>query len=67
MNDTERRQWVENDEELYTRWRSSGVGLYQYVRENREGIDKVIEIVTGRKPKRLPACMPWGPAYWGQS
>lgn len=51
MNDDERRQWVENDEELYTRWRRSGVGLYTWTRTHREEIDEVIEIVMGRRAK----------------
>jgi hypothetical protein len=49
-NDEERRQWSENDEGLYNLRRSSGQGLYAWVRENRALIDSVIDnILSGRR------------------
>ena len=53
MNDTERRQWVENDEGLYNmakQYDGRG-GTRQFIRENRALIDECIEGVTsGSKP-----------------
>ena len=50
-NDEERRQWVDNDEGLYDSFRSSRLGMREFVRQNREFLDSVIETVTsGRKP-----------------
>lgn len=51
MNNTERSQWVDNDEGLYNWWRSSRQSKRAFVRENRDEIDKAIKNVTeGRKP-----------------
>mgnify|MGYP003149895680 FL=1 len=51
MNDTERTQWVENDEGLHNWWRASGQSLRHFVRDNREDIDAAIEpVTTGTKP-----------------
>lgn len=53
MNDAERRQWVDNDEGLYNmakEYRGRG-GTRQFIRENRDMIDEVIENVSsGKKP-----------------
>lgn len=35
MNDTEREQWVLNDEQLYTWWQSCKVSMRAFIRENR--------------------------------
>jgi len=51
MNDTERRQWVDNDEGLYDMaksYRGKG-GVRQFIRENRAFIDECIENVTSSK------------------
>lgn len=62
MSDTERRQWVENDEGLYLLWKRSGVGLYRWTREHRTEIDAVIEVVTGRsRPKKYDTA--WATGY----
>ena len=51
MNDTERKQWVENDEGLYCCYRTSRKPLTRFVRDNREFIDEVIgNVTTGRRP-----------------
>ena len=51
MNDTEREQWLDNDEGLYNGWRSSGLSKRLFIRENRVEIDRVIRNVTeGVKP-----------------
>jgi hypothetical protein len=41
-NDEERRLWVLNDSGLYGWWVSSRVGLYRFIRENREELDRFI-------------------------
>jgi hypothetical protein len=51
VNDSERSQWVDNDEGLYNWWRSSRQSKRQFIRENRKEITAAIENVTkGRKP-----------------
>lgn len=39
LNDTERQQWVSNDESLYNWYRSSRLTLRQFVTLNRDDID----------------------------
>ena len=43
MNDEERREWVRNDEGLYSWFRRSRMGLYAFVVANRAIIDKELE------------------------
>lgn len=50
MNDTEREQWVNNDEGLYNWQRRSRLSMRAFVRANRAEIDAAIESVIGRKP-----------------
>lgn len=50
LNDEERTQWVENDEGLYSWWKSTGKGITTFVRENREELDKHIRTVLERSP-----------------
>jgi hypothetical protein len=51
INDEERRQWIENDEGLYLWKRSSKLSMREFIRENREAIDAVINAITsGNKP-----------------
>jgi hypothetical protein len=52
LNDEDRRQWVQNDEGLYTWWRQSGIGLYRFVRENRAELTVVILAALNREPAR---------------
>ena len=49
MNDHEREQWVSNDEGLYNLFRRSRKSIRNFIRENRELIDEVINNVTGNK------------------
>lgn len=51
MNDEERRQWVLNDEGLYNWYISSRMGLYKFIRENRDEIDRIINQVLNPKPR----------------
>ena len=51
LNDTDRAQWIDNDEGLYDWWRSSRMGKRAFIREHRAEIDQVIRNVTeGAKP-----------------
>ena len=51
INDEERRLWILNDEGLYTWHRSSRLSLREFIRQNREELDRCIRNVTeGRKP-----------------
>ena len=50
LNDEERRMWIENDESLYRWWKSSRIGLYRFVRENRQEIDSFILPILNKEP-----------------
>lgn len=51
MNDTERKQWIDNDEGLYDWYRSSGQTMREFLRTNRDEIDAAITpVVEGDKP-----------------
>ena len=51
MNNTEREQWIDNDEGLYDWWKSSRLPKREFIRQNRAEIDAAIERVTsGDKP-----------------
>ena len=47
VNDTDRQQWVDNDEGLHRMWLASRKGITVWVRENRPMIDEVIKAVQG--------------------
>lgn len=56
MNDTERSQWVDNDEGLYRLWKFSKLSKTQFVRTRRVDIDAVIKaIVSGKQPAHFLA------------
>ena len=48
-NDSEREQWIVNDEGLYDLQRRSGKSMRNWIRENREMIDQCIDKVSGGK------------------
>jgi hypothetical protein len=51
VNDTDREQWIDNDEGLYDWWRSSQLDKRTFIRANRTGIDAVIAaVLTGEAP-----------------
>ena len=59
MNDTERVQWVDNDEGLYRWWRTSRQSKRAFIRHNRAEIDVVIaNVLDGRKPAHYLAYEP---------
>lgn len=51
MNDTDRSQWIDNDEGLYDWWRMSRQSKAQFIRENRDEITKAINnVLEDKKP-----------------
>jgi hypothetical protein len=51
MNDTEREQWIDNDEGLYDQWRRSRQSKREFIRANRAEIDAAIQpVIAGDKP-----------------
>ena len=51
MNNTEREQWIDNDEGLYNWWRASKQSKRQFIKENRAEIDAAIDnAISGNKP-----------------
>jgi len=51
MNDSDRAEWVNNDEGLYNWWKSEGGSLRNFIRNHREEITRVIEnVLSGKKP-----------------
>ena len=51
MNNTERTNWIDNDEGLYNWWRTSGLSKRNFIKENREEIDRCINnVLNGYKP-----------------
>ncbi len=60
-NNEERRQWILNDEGLYTWQRRSGNSMKQFIRENRTEIDKAIDnMMDGTKPQHYLRYGPLG-------
>lgn len=49
MNDRERAQWVDNDEGLYSWWKTSRLSKAKFIKGNRAEIDEVIDHVTNSK------------------
>lgn len=56
MNNTEREQWIDNDEGLYNLWRASGLSKRNFIKENKTLIDEVIENITTGKKKAHYLC-----------
>ena len=53
MNDTERENWVQNDESLYLWWKGTRVSMRDFLRRNRADIDAHIKEMTQR-PSETP-------------
>jgi len=49
-NDEEREQWIDNDEGLYLWWIGSKQSYRNFIRENREQIDTVIDRALDAPP-----------------
>lgn len=51
MNDSERSDWVDNDEGLYNLWKESKMSKRRWIKKNRHLIDDVAgDVVSGAKP-----------------
>lgn len=51
MNDTDRSQWIDNDEGLYRWWKSSKLSKREFIRQNRKELTDIINNVqSGRQP-----------------
>lgn len=49
MNNDERSQWIDNDETLYKWWKLEGGSKADFIKDNREELDKYIsEKLNGR-------------------
>lgn len=60
MNDSEREDWVNNDEGLYNKWKRSGLSMSKFVRKNRQLIDAIAgEITSGKKPAHSTVIPSW--------
>lgn len=49
-NDEEREQWINNDEGLYLWQRRSGQSMRNFIRENREELDRLISTALDGTP-----------------
>lgn len=64
MNDTDRAQWIDNDEGLYNWWRDSGQSKKAFVRAHRAELDRCINGVRdGDKPAHFLAYGPEAGRY----
>jgi hypothetical protein len=51
MNNNDRSEWIDNDEVLYWWWRRSRLSKTEFIKQNKEEIDKFIS--ERLKPKTL--------------
>jgi len=50
MNDTDRTQWIENDEGLYNWKRSTRLSMREFLKQNRQELDRIIgATISGKK------------------
>jgi hypothetical protein len=52
LNDNDRKQWVNNDEGLYSWWKSSRMSMREFIRANRAELTEAINKVRNRPPQR---------------
>jgi hypothetical protein len=50
LNDSDRLQWIDNDEGLYNWWRSSRQSKTQFIKENRKELSDCIMRALNQKP-----------------
>jgi hypothetical protein len=60
MNNEDRRQWIENDEGLYNRFKSSGLSMTEFIRQNRKFVDEVVVNVSSGKRRQHYLAYPDG-------
>jgi hypothetical protein len=54
VNDSEREQWINNDEAMYWDWKRTRLPIRKYVRSHRAYIDMVINAKLQRPPHEWP-------------
>lgn len=50
LNNSEREQWINNDEGLYNWKRRSRLSMREFIRQNREELDRLILAQLNRAP-----------------
>lgn len=51
LNDTDRSQWIDNDEGLYSWWKSTRLPKARFIKENRaELTTAILNVINGAKP-----------------
>lgn len=48
MNNNERSSWIDNDESLYLWWKQSRLSKSDFIRQNREELDALINRALGK-------------------
>ncbi len=51
-NDDERAMWVDNDKGLYHWWKEYGGSQHEFIRDNREELDRLIDRELNREPSQ---------------
>ena len=51
MNDTDREQWVNNDEDLYSWYKSTTLSMRDFLRINRADLDECIKWRLDGRPE----------------
>lgn len=51
LNDTDRAQWIANDESLYNWQRESRLSMRAFIRANRTELDQIIKTVRDAPPR----------------
>ena len=50
LNNSDREQWIDNDEGLYRWWKQSRLSKRNFIKENKEDIDKaILNVLNGTK------------------
>ena len=52
LNDQDRAQWIDNDQGLYSWWKSSQQGKSKFINENRAELTRLIRAQLDKKPLR---------------
>lgn len=53
LNNSEREQWIDNDEGLYNWWRSSRLSKREFIKQNRDEIDAAINrVLAPARPRQ---------------
>ena len=50
LNNDDRRDWINNDEGLYSWWRSSRLNMADFIKQNKDEIDAcILQVRDGKK------------------